>query len=79
MSYHEVNLNNGSTKTLYTYIRYHGGISNFHFQVIHQTFAFSVEDVYNIRRKWINEYKPTLNMVLPRRTPRQCKLEKRKE
>ena len=50
MSSHKVNLNKGSTRTLYTYIQSHGGMSNFLFEVIHQTFSFSVEDDYNLRR-----------------------------
>lgn len=58
-------------RPLYKFIRDHGGISNWDFEVLKNTYACNSIDEKSIKREYILKLKPTLNGSIPLRTRKE--------
>jgi len=58
-------------RPLYKFIRDHGGITNWDFEVLKNTYACNSIDEKSLKREYILKLKPTLNGSIPLRTRKE--------
>ncbi|MFM7979100.1 MAG: hypothetical protein ACKPKO_07255, partial [Candidatus Fonsibacter sp.] len=60
--------NSKGERPLYKFIRDHGGITNWDFEVLKNTYACNSIDEKSFKKEYILKLKPTLNGAIPLRT-----------
>ncbi|MFM7979266.1 MAG: hypothetical protein ACKPKO_08115, partial [Candidatus Fonsibacter sp.] len=59
------------SRPLYKFIRDHGGITNWDFEILKNTYTCNSLDEKNLKREYLANVKPTLNNSIPLRTRKE--------